>query len=131
MRYLSLDEILALHREIIFAYGGSVGIRDIGALESSINQPRVTFDQKDLYPDIVSKAGALCFFLVRNHPFLDGNKRVAHAAMEIFLILNGHEIIAEVDEQEQIMLRLASGKMSQSDFTVWLKNHITIASRQT
>jgi len=98
MRYLSLDEILALHREIISAYGGSVGIRDIGAFESSINQPRVTFDQKDLYPEIVSKAGALCFFLVKNHPFLDGNKRVAHAAMEIFLILNGHEIIAEVDE---------------------------------
>ena len=87
-----------MHREIISAYGGSVGIRDIGAFESSINQPRVTFDQKDLYPEIVSKAGALCFFLVKNHPFLDGNKRVAHAAMEIFLILNGHEIIAEVDE---------------------------------
>lgn len=129
MRYLTLVEILALHREIISVHGGSIGIRDIGSLESSINQPRVTFDQKDLYPDLVSKASAVCYFLVKNHPFIDGNKRVAHAAMEIFLILNGHEIIAEVDEQEQIMLRLAAGEMSQSDFTVWLKNHITDALR--
>ena len=86
MRYLSLSEIFELHDLIISSSGGSRGIRDINALESAINQPRQTFDQKDLYPDIVTKA-ALCFSLVINHPFIDGNKRVGHASMETFLIL--------------------------------------------
>jgi len=89
MRYLSLLEALELHKMIISSSGGSYGIRDIKAPESAINQPRITFDQTDLYPDIISKASALCFSLVMNHPFADGNKRVGHAAMETSLILNG------------------------------------------
>ena len=59
-----------------------------------------------------------------NHPFVDGNKRVGHAAMETFLILNGYEIIARVDEQERVMIELAAGKMSRINFSEWLKNHI-------
>jgi death-on-curing protein len=90
MRYLSFLEVLELHEMIISSSGGSYGIRDIKALESAINQPRITFDQTELYPDIISKASALCFSLVMNHPFSDGNKRVGHAAMETFLILNGY-----------------------------------------
>ena len=89
MRYLSIIEILELHDQIISLSGGSRGIRDLRALESATSQPHLTFDQKDLYPDIVAKASALCFSLVMNHPFIDGNKRVGHAAMETFLILNG------------------------------------------
>ena len=89
MRYLSISEVFELHDRIISSSGGSGGIRDIRALESAISQLRQTFDQKDLYPSIVTKAAALCFFLVMNHPFVDGNKRVGHAAMETFLILNG------------------------------------------
>ena len=68
MRYLSISEILELHGRIISSTGGSRGIRDKSALESAVNQPRQTFDQKDLYPDIVSKAAELCFSLVMNHP---------------------------------------------------------------
>ena len=97
MRYLSLLEVLELHEMIISSSGGSYGIRDIKALESAINQPRITFDQTDLYPDIISKASALCFSLAMNHPFTDGNKRVGHAAMETFLILNGYEIEAPLE----------------------------------
>jgi death-on-curing protein len=93
MRYLSISEIFELHDRIISSSGGSRGIRDTNALESSVKQPRQTFDQKDLYPDVVSKAAALCFYLVMNHPFVDGNKRVGHAAMETLLILNGYEIL--------------------------------------
>ena len=125
MRYLSISEIFELHDRIISSTGGSRGVRDLNALESAVNQPRQTFDQKDLYPDIVTKSAALCFSLVMNHPFVDGNKRVGHAAMETFLILNGYEIISSVDEQERIMLELAAGKMSRSDFSEWLKNHIS------
>ena len=124
MRYLSISEVFELHDRIISSSGGSRGIRDISALESAVNQPRQTFDQKDLYPDIVTKAAALRFSLVMNHPFVDGNKRVGHAAMETFLILNGYEIISSVDEQERVMLELASGKMSRINFSEWLNNQI-------
>ena len=125
MRYLSISEILELHDRIISSSGGSSGIRDLKALESAVNQPRQTFDQKNLYPDIVTKAAALCFSLVMNHPFVDGNKRVGHAAMETFLLLNEHEINASVDEQERAMLELAAGKMSRISFLEWLNNHIS------
>ena len=84
MRYLSLREILELHENLIEISGGARGIRDMPALESAINQPRLTFDRSDLYPDILAKAAALCFFLVMNHPFVDGNKRIGHAAMETY-----------------------------------------------
>jgi len=124
MRYLSISEVFELHNRIISSSGGSRGIRDISALESAVNQPRQTFDQKDLYPDIVTKAAALCFSLVMNHPFVDGNKRVGHAAMETFLILNGYEITSSVDEQERVMLELASGKISRINLSDWLNNHI-------
>lgn len=125
MRYFSLSEVLELHDRIISSSGGSCGLRDLNALESAVNQPRQTFDQKDLYPDIVTKAAALCFSLVMNHPFVDGNKRVGHAAMETFLILNGYEIISSVDEQENVMLALAAGKISRTNFSEWLNNHIS------
>ena len=128
MRYLSLLEILELHEAVIASSGGSRGIRDIGALESAVNQPRLTFDKSDLYPDIISKAAALCFSLVMNHPFIDGNKRVGHAAMETFLILNGLEINATVDEQERIILDLAAGQMKRDAFVFWLNDHITSQS---
>jgi death-on-curing protein len=124
MRYLSLREILELHDKIIEVSGGARGIRDMRALESAINQPRLTFDQTDLYPDILTKAAALCFFLVMNHPFIDGNKRIGHAAMETFLILNGFEIEASVDEQERIILQLASGELNRETFTAWLNDHL-------
>ncbi|OGQ13978.1 MAG: death-on-curing protein, partial [Deltaproteobacteria bacterium RBG_19FT_COMBO_46_12] len=120
MRYLSLREILELHDKIIEVYGGTRGILDMHALESAANQTRITFNQTDLYPDILTKAAALCFFLVMNHPFVDGNKRVGHAAMETFLILNGFEIEAAIDEQEKIILDLAAGKVDREEFTVWL-----------
>ncbi len=123
MRYLSLYEILELHDRIIEITGGAKGIRDIRALESAINQPRITFNKADLYPDILTKAAALCFFLVMSHPFIDGNKRVGHAAMETFLILNGFEIEASIDEQEKIILDLAAGKMDREKFTIWLNKH--------
>ena len=104
MRYLTLGEVVELHRLILSATGGASGIRDFGALESAIAQPKATFGAADLYPTLIEKAAALCFALVEGHPFVDGNKRVGHAAMETFLVLNGTEITAPVDEQERLML---------------------------
>ena len=127
MRYLSISEVLELHERLISSSGGPTGIRDLGALESAVNQPYVTFDQQDLYPDLVSKAAAICFSLVMNHPFLDGNKRVGHAAMETFLVLNGADFDCSVNEQEQVMLNLAAGRMDRAEFTNWVKMHTTNA----
>ena len=130
MRYLSLSEVLDLHERVIAISGGTRGVRDLGLLESAVNQPRLTFDGSDLYPDIVSKAAALCHSLVMNHPFIDGNKRVGHAAMETFLMLNGREIDACVDEQEHVILALAAGKLRREELTSWLSGHTTEASTQ-
>lgn len=124
IRYLSLAEVLELHRSVIESWGGAAGIRDLGALESALAQPRQTFAGQDLYPDITSKAAALCYSLVLNHPFVDGNKRIGHATMETFLIVNGYEVRANVDEQEKVMLELAAGKLSRDTFVEWVKLHI-------
>jgi death-on-curing protein len=123
IRYLSLSEVLGLHRRLIATSGGAEGIRDLGALESAVSQPHASFGGEDLYPDLVAKAAALCHSLVLNHPFVDGNKRVGHAAMETFLLLNGREIACDVDEQEGVMLRLAAGHLPRDAFTEWLRAH--------
>lgn len=124
IRYLSLIEILDLHRQIIETSGGAIGIRDLGMLESAIAQPRMTFGGEELYPSLIDKAAALGFSLIMNHPFVDGNKRIGHAAMATFLVLNGLDISASVDEQEQIVLALASSELERSQFVEWLKQHV-------
>ncbi|MYC16767.1 MAG: type II toxin-antitoxin system death-on-curing family toxin [Gemmatimonadetes bacterium] len=124
MYYISLDAVLALHRRIIQTSGGSMGVRDHSGLESAIAQPFMTFGGQDLYPTVIEKAAALCFSLIRNHPFVDGNKRVGHAAMEVFLRSNEYRIDATVDMQEQIILGVASGEVSREQLVEWLREHI-------
>jgi death-on-curing protein len=128
VRYLTLSEALELHRRVIGQYGGALGVLNLGALESALAQPRMTFGGKELYPSIVEKAAALGHSLIQNHPFLDGNKRTGHAAMEVFLFLNGFEIQSHVDEQESIILQLASGGMDREAFTQWLRDHVSAIS---
>ena len=84
----------------------------------------MTFGGEYLYPTLAEKAAALAFSIIRNHPFIDGNKRTAHAAMEVFLILNGHEIWASVDDAEGIILRVVSEEMSREQFTGWIEVHL-------
>lgn len=124
MRYLTLNEVLDLYHRILKQSGGSVGIRDFGALESALAQPRMTFDEIELYPTLADKAASLGFSLINNHPFVDGNKRIGHAAMEVFLILNGYEIEADVDEQERIILNVAGGHIKRQELVEWLRLHI-------
>jgi len=124
MRYLTLGEVIALHRAIVASSGGADGLRDLGALESAIAQPKATFDSIDLYPSLVEKAGALAHGLAMNHPFLDGNKRIAHAAMAVVLDLNGWYIEASIVEQERLMLDLAAGNISRAELTAWLSAHV-------
>jgi len=124
MRYLTVGEVMEIYSRVMTQSGGSVGILDLGALESAVAQPRMTFNRKELYPTIFEKASALGFSLIQNHPFVDGNKRTGHAAMETFLMVNGYEISASVDEQVDIILGVASGKIDRNAFTDWLRNHI-------
>lgn len=125
MRYLTVNEVLESYDRIMQQSGGLVGIRDMGALvESAVAQPQMTFDGDELYPTIVEKASALGFSLIQNHPFADGNKRTGHAAMETFLVVNGYQINASVDEQVNTILKVASSEMSREEFTEWLRAHI-------
>jgi death-on-curing protein len=124
MRYLTLGEVLELYHRVVDRSGGARGIRDLGALESAVAQPQMTYGGLDLYPTVPDKAAALGFSLIMNHPFTDGNKRAGHAAMEVFLVLNGYEIEASVEEQERIILQLASGEIGREAFTQWLHAHI-------
>lgn len=123
MRYLTLGEVVALHRRLIATTGGARGIRDLGGLGSALAQPRASFGGDDLYSGVVEKAVALGFALVMGHPFVDGNKRTGHAAMETFLVLNGYELNAPVDEQERVMLELAAGELAREGFLDWVRTH--------
>ena len=123
-RFLTVDEVVALHRLVVDQSGGARGIRDPAGLASAVAQPRMTFDGRDLYPTLVEQAAAIGFSLVSNHPFVDGNKRIGHAAMETFLLLNGLELLATVDEQERIVLGLAEGSVKRAAFTEWVRSHI-------
>ena len=117
MRYLTIEEVLELHRLVITQSGGGSGVRDPNALDSALAQPRMTFGGVNLYPTAVEKAAALGYSLVMNHPFVDGNKRIGHAAMETFLVLNGYEVVASTDEQERVMLDLAACRLGRAELT--------------
>lgn len=126
MRYLTLAEVLQLHAGVMAQSGGIVGLRDVGALESAVAQPRMTFDGDDLYASVEEKAAALGFSLISNHPFLDGNKRIGHAAMETFLMLNGFELFATVGEAQETILSVAAGSCTREKFLDWVKTHVAL-----
>ena len=127
MRYLTLGELLQLHDRIIEQSGGAAGIRDLGLAESALAQPQMSFGGTELYATLADKSAALCFSLVMNHPTVDGNKRIGHAAMETFLILNGFEMDATIDDSESAILRLAAGELDRRTFTDWVTQHLMSA----
>src|SRR6185369_192349 len=96
--FLTLDEVLEIHRDQIVRYGGSMGVRDMGLLQSALAQPQATFERQFLHHDIFEMAAAYLFHIVQNHPFIDGNKRVGVAAALVFLLLNDCDIKATNNE---------------------------------
>lgn len=124
MRYLWLGEVLELHRRLIATSGGSPGLRDLRLLEGSLSQLRQTFSGADLYPTLIEKAAILGFSLIKNHPFVDGNKRVGHAALEVMLMLNGYELTASKESAEAVVLAVASGTLDRQAWTEWVKEQI-------
>jgi len=124
MRFLFLAAVLELHRQVIEQSGGAGGLFHLSALESALAQPHMTFAGEELYPALVEKAAASGVSVIKNHPFVDGNNRPGHAAMETLLVLNGYEIRASGDEQEHVILPVATGAMAQQEFTIWLRAHV-------
>jgi len=124
IRYLRLGEVLELHRRLIATSGGSPGLRDLHLLEGSLSQLRQTFSGVDLYPTLIEKAAVLGFSLIKNHPFVDGNKRVGHAALEVMLMLNGYELTASKESTEAVVLAVASGTLDRQAWTEWVMEQI-------
>jgi death on curing protein len=127
LRYLSLAEVLDLHWRLMAQSGGSPGVRDLAALESALAQPRMAFEDADLYGSLEEKAAALAFSLISNHPFVDGNKRIGHAALETFLMLNGYELDASVDDAERIIIGVAAATCSREDLLRWIREHSIVS----
>ena len=123
MNYLYPNQILYLHKRVIEVSGGSAGVRDQGLLESAVYRPQASFGGADLYPDVFAKAAALGRSLIKNHPFVDGNKRTGYEAMRLFLRLNAHDLRAPEDEAFEFVLKVASDPETD-DVAVadWLKS---------
>ncbi|MFY9256762.1 MAG: type II toxin-antitoxin system death-on-curing family toxin [Fuerstiella sp.] len=124
MQYLQWEHLIRLHQRIVEESGGSAGIRDKGLAESALAQPLAAFGGQELYPSLIEKAAALCYSLVSNHPFVDGNKRIGHGAMETFLAINGFVLAAEASEAETTILNLAAGQLSREELTEWVRVNV-------
>jgi len=123
MNYLTVEQVLFLHARLIEETGGSHGVRDVSLLESAVARPRATFGGEDLYPDLFSKAAALMDSLIRNHPFVDGNKRTGIAAAALFLRQNGHRLTATNQELEAFTLHVAESRPGIAEIATWLEIH--------
>ena len=124
MKILTKEQILLLHSQLVEDFGGSSDIRDDALLDSAINTPFQTYDSEELYPTLLDKASRFCFGLVKNHPFVDGNKRIGTHAMLVFLAINGVELEYSDTELINLILSVAAGTQSDSDILRWLQQHI-------
>lgn len=120
---LSKSQVLIIHDQLIAETGGSSGLRDDGMLESALNAPFQTFGGEDVYPSLQQKAARLCFGLVKNHPFVDGNKRIGAHVMLIFLALNGVELQHSQKELSDVILKLSAGEIAAEDLSSWILSH--------
>ena len=123
MRYLYPKQVLYLHQEIMERSGGSAGVRDQGLLESAVYRPQASFGGEDLYPNLFSKAAALGHSIIKNHPFVDGNKRTGFEAMRLTLRFNGYDIRASVNVKFNFVLAIAEGELKEQAIADWLKDH--------
>ena len=123
IRYLTVDEILFIHKIGIEEHGGGDGILNRSAIESAVIQPQTAYFGQEQYPTLQAKAAALGFSLIMNHAFVDGNKRVGFTAMKTFLLLNEHSFKCTPDEGEQAILSVAKGEITIEQFAEWIENH--------
>ena len=123
MKTLSKNQVTALHSALIREFGGIDGIRDEGLLESALAAPFQTFGGEPVYPSLQAKAAQLGFGLIRNHPFVDGNKRIGAHTMLVFLAVNGIELRYEQQELIDIVLSVAAGQIDRQGLLQWILDH--------
>lgn len=123
MRKLTKEQILLLHQNLIDSSGGSSGLRDEGLLESAIYAPFQSMGDRDAYPSLQQKAARLGYGLIKNHAFVDGNKRIGVHAMLVFLALNGIELLHTQKELSEMVLRVADGSLSFEEMVKWIIEH--------
>ncbi|HEY8889065.1 MAG TPA: type II toxin-antitoxin system death-on-curing family toxin [Clostridium sp.] len=123
MKYITIEYILKLHEKLILTTGGSRGIRDIELLKSSIENSKVTFGGEDLYKTIEGKCSNICYCIINNHTFIDGNKRTGIYVMLILLEYNGIRLLFTQKELIDLGLGIAKGELKQENIYEWIKNH--------
>jgi death-on-curing protein len=123
MKYLTPEEVLFIHARLIAETGGLHGLRELALLESAVARPKASFEGRDLYADLFTKAAALLESLVNNHPFLDGNKRTGITALALFLRINGYRFKATNEDIVAFTLKVAQKQLNFEEMTVWLKKH--------
>jgi death on curing protein len=123
MNYLSAEQILFIHARLIEETGGSHGVRDLGMLLSAIGRPQARFDDQDLFSDLFGKAAALMESLIRNHPFVDGNKRTGVTAAGLFLHRNGYRLTASNADLVAITMKIAQSQSSVDELTIWFRGN--------
>lgn len=122
--YPTLDEVHAIHARSIEVFGGSLGVRDERLLESALAMPAASFGGEEMHPSLAEKAAAFAFHVIKNHPFIDGNKRTGLAVALWFLHLNGAHVAATDDDYVSLGLGLAEGTRSKADAAVFFAAHL-------
>ena len=122
--FLSQQEVLRIHATLIDLYGGAHGVRDAGLLASALAQPEATYEVLYLHSEVVEQAAAYGFHLAQNHPFLDGNKRIALAALLVFLEINGRSLRVEQEALYAVMMSVAEGRLSKPGLAGWIRDHL-------
>ena len=124
MIFFEFEQVTRIHSSLIAKTGGLDGIRDKNLLDSALKVPFQTFDGKDLYPDILDKATQLCFSLINNHPFSDGNKRIGIHLTLLFLEINNVQLNYVQQELIDLGFGIASSKLQKNDIRKWFENHV-------
>ena len=121
--YLSTPQVLAIHDQMIKRFGGSFGIRDLGLIESAVSRPQASFNGQDLYPNLFSKAASLPQSLLKNHAFVDGNKRTALTASGVFLRLNGSVLNNSHKKEVKFAVEVDNQNLALEQIAKWLEEH--------
>ncbi len=123
VKFLKIDQVLFIHDQMVKRFGGSFGIRDLGLIESAVARPQATFGGEFLYATIFDKAAALLQSLLKNHPFVDGNKRTALTSAGLFLKINGYKLINSHQEEIEFAVEIDNGNLTVEQISKWLKEH--------
>lgn len=128
--WLERPLVIAIHERQLAEHGGGIGVRDENLLNSALARPQQSHAYGDPPPDLANLAASLAFGLVRNHPFIDGNRRTAHVCYRVFLALNGADLVASDEDKYVTMIALAEGRLPEAEFATWLRQHISLEAKK-